>query len=256
MTTKKTAQGRFVWHELCTHDVKGAVLFYTELFAWKPFELEAPGYGKYTMLKREGKDVGGIASLSPGEKAPHWRSFCWVDDIQDTVRRANDLGGKVLVPVTEMPGFGSFAAIQDPQGAVLLPWHGKEAPAEAEGPPPVGTFCWDELLTPDPAGAARFYKELYGYTVDEKDMGPMGTYHVLKRGDRETAGIMKLPMPQVPTHWAAYVHVENVDDAAKRAERLKATVAVQPADIPGIGRFAVLIDPAGASVPIFQGPTR
>jgi len=103
MTTKKTTQGRFVWHELCTRDVKGAVLFYTELFGWKPFELEAPGYGKYTMLKRDGKDVGGIASLSPGEKAPHWRSFCWADAIQGTVEHVDLImvrrGEKVTVDV-------------------------------------------------------------------------------------------------------------------------------------------------------------
>jgi predicted enzyme related to lactoylglutathione lyase len=257
MTIKNTAQGRFVWHELATHDVKGAEAFYSELFAWKPFEVEAPGHGKYTMLKCDGKDVGGIAKLSANDASPpHWRSFCWADDLDATVRKAKELGGTIVVPPTEMPGFGSFAAIKDSQGAVLMPWHGKEAPPELEGPPPVGSFCWDELLTTDTAAAAKFYKELYGYTVEEKNMGPMGTYRVLKRGDRETAGIMSKPMAEVPTHWTAYVHVVNVDESAKRAERLKATIAVQPMDIPGIGRFAVLVDPSHASIPIFQGVAR
>jgi len=46
----------------------------------------------------------------------------------------------------------------------------------------ISTFCWSEQMSADPAKAAAHYAALFGYTVEEKDMGPMGTYRLLMRG--------------------------------------------------------------------------
>jgi predicted enzyme related to lactoylglutathione lyase len=141
----------------------------------------------------------------------------------------------------------------DPQGAVLMPFKDENESPELEGMPAVGTFCWDELLTSDPAAAAKFYAGVYGFTVDEREMGPMGTYRVLKRGERMTGGIMKQPMPNVPPHWSAHVAVADIEAATKRVETLKGKVIVPPMEVPGMGRFAVFSDRAGATLQIFQG---
>ena len=255
MATTTPSSGRFVWHELATSNVKQAVGFYSELFSWKAREQEmGPGF-TYTMLKAGDTDVGGIAPLGPTDKTPpHWRAYCTVPDVDAAARRAAQLGGRVLVPPTDIPTVGRFAVVADPQGAVLFPFRSEPTNMpESKGPPPVGTFCWDELMTTDPVAAVSFYTAIYGWTVTEQDMGPGGTYRVIKRGDVMTGGIMKLPMPQVPTYWAAYVAVANVDASLKRAESLKASVVVAPTDIPAMGRFAVFADPAGAVLSIFQG---
>ena len=255
MATSTPSTGRFVWHELGTNDVKQAVRFYSELFGWKTREQDmGPGF-TYTMLKAGDTDVGGIAPLDPADKAPpHWRAYCTVPDVDAAARRAAQLGGGVLVPPTDIPNVGRFAVVVDPQGGVLLPFRSDQPEmAETQGPPPVGTFCWDELMTSDPVAAVAFYTEIYRWTVTEQDMGPGGTYRVLKRGDVMTGGIMKLPMPEVPTYWGAYVAVANVEATMKRAESLKAKVIVPPADIPNMGRFAIFADPAGAVLAVFQG---
>jgi predicted enzyme related to lactoylglutathione lyase len=249
----KNTSGRFVWHDLMTTDVKASLAFYTELFAWKTREVEMGKMGKYTMISAGDRDIGGIVHLDPKHGAPaHWIAYCTVPDVDAAAKRATELGGKVAVPATDIPGVGRFAVLEDPQGGHLSPFKSNDEAAEDEGPPPVGIFCWDELVTSDPAAALKFYEPIFGWKHDDKDMGPMGTYHVLKRGERMSGGIMKNPMPEAKTAWLAYVAVASVDESAKRAESLKAKTVVPPSDIPGIGRFAVIQDPVGAVVALFQ----
>jgi predicted enzyme related to lactoylglutathione lyase len=117
----------------------------------------------------------------------------------------------------------------------------------------VGSFCWEELMTSDPEGAAKFYSSLFGYSVESMDMGPMGTYRILKRGDRQTAGLMLLPAQVPRSSWLAYIAVKDVDSTVRNAKEIGATVRVPPTDIPKIGRFSVLGDPTGAAVAVFTG---
>jgi predicted enzyme related to lactoylglutathione lyase len=255
MATTTASTGRFVWHELATNDSKRAVAFYSELFGWKAREQEmGPGF-TYTMFKAGDMDVGGARTSDPAEPLlPHWREYCTVPDVDAAARRAAQLGGKVLVPPTDIPKVGRFAAVADPQGGILFPFRGEPSDMpEPQGPPPIGAFCWDELMTSDPVAAATFYAQIYGWSVTEQEMGAAGTYRVLKRGDVMTGGIMKLPTPQAPTSWGAYVAVADVDATMKRAESLGAKLLVPPAVIPSMGRFAVFCDPAGAVLSVFQG---
>jgi predicted enzyme related to lactoylglutathione lyase len=140
----------------------------------------------------------------------------------------------------------------DPQGAALGPYKPTEERAEDAGYPPVGSFCWTELLTSDPEAASTFYKEIFGWTVEKRDMGPMGTYFGLLRGDKQAGGIMKSQMSDAPPAWLCYVAVADVDATAKRVEGLKGKLIVPPKDIPGIGRFAVHADPLGAVSAVFK----
>ena len=119
--------------------------------------------------------------------------------------------------------------------------------------PAVGTFCWSEQMSPDPAKAAKHYQALFGYAVEEKDMGPMGTYRVMKRGDRMTCGIMKNPKDGVPSSWLHYIAVADVDASTRNAKEIGAQVFMEPMDIPKIGRFSVLADPTGSVVALFKG---
>jgi predicted enzyme related to lactoylglutathione lyase len=253
MATPTPSSGRFVWHELATNDVKKAVAFYSELFSWTASEADM-GEMKYTMLKSGETGVGGAMNLMPGENAPpHWRAYCTVVDVDAAAKRAGELGGKIYMPPTDIPNVGRFAVVADPQGAVLLPFRDKTESPEREGPPAVGTFCWDELATSDPAAAAKFYSSIYGWKVTEQPMGAMGTYRVLNRGERMSGGIMGLPAPGVPPHWAAYVAVANVDATVKRVESLRGKLLVPPTDIPNMGRFAAFTDPTGAALSVFHG---
>lgn len=119
-----------------------------------------------------------------------------------------------------------------------------------------GAFSWNELMTSDPAAAARFYGDLFGWTVASMPM-PDGEYRVVKVGDAPVGGMMALPPDAgpMPPAWSCYVTVADVDATLARCASLGGKTLVPPMDVPGVGRMAVLQDPQGAvlSVMAYSG---
>jgi predicted enzyme related to lactoylglutathione lyase len=247
--------GRFVWHELLTTDRPKATKFYQPLLGWETKDVPMGPGEPYTLCQRDGKEVAGITkSKAPANVPPHWLPFIGVDDVDASTAKIKELGGKVLMAPTEIPNYGRFAAVADPQGAAFAIYKSSSPYAPEPEIPTVGTFCWEELYTNDPAAAAKFYCAVFGYSVEETDMGPMGTYRLLKRGDRQTAGIMKTPPGAPPqAHWLEYLACANVDTSTRNAKEIGAKIHLEPTDIPKIGRFSVIGDPTGAAVALFTG---
>lgn len=116
-----------------------------------------------------------------------------------------------------------------------------------------GAFSWSELTTPDPAAAASFYSELFGWNI--REMGAeMGGYRVVAVGDDGVGGIMGNPpdAAPMPPHWGCYVTVDSVDATLARCTALGGKVIVPAMDIPTVGRMAVLQDPQGAVLSVMQ----
>jgi predicted enzyme related to lactoylglutathione lyase len=113
-------QGAFSWAELATTDVEGAKKFYTALLGWTTEPAPVEGMS-YTLAKVGAERVAGIMSnqCSGGEIKPQWGIYITVDDVDATARKAGDLGGKVLMPPTDIPNVGRFAALMDPQGVMF-----------------------------------------------------------------------------------------------------------------------------------------
>ena len=114
-----------------------------------------------------------------------------------------------------------------------------------------GAFSWSELTTTDPAAAAAFYGELFGWTVEPPNEA-MGGYRVIKVGDPAVGGITgTMPgAPPMPPHWGCYITVADADQSAGRCAALGGNVLVPPMDIPTVGRMAVLQDPQGAVISV------
>ncbi len=110
-----------------------------------------------------------------------------------------------------------------------------------------GAFSWSELVTPDPARAAEFYGQLFGWNVKAPDEA-MGGYRVVQLADASVAGIMAMPKdaPPMPPHWGCYVTVADTDQTVQRCIALGGKALMPAMDIPGVGRMAVLQDPQGA----------
>jgi predicted enzyme related to lactoylglutathione lyase len=123
--------------------------------------------------------------------------------------------------------------------------------ADQHAPAP-GTFCWNELMTGDVSAATAFYTKLFGWRARVVPMGTAGEYTLLMMGDKEVAGLMRLPQEGVPPSWLSYVAVESVDAAVRSAASLGGKTLRPPTDIPGVGRFAVLQDPTDAVFAVFQ----
>jgi predicted enzyme related to lactoylglutathione lyase len=113
-------QGVFSWAELATTDVEGAKRFYTDLLGWTTEPAPVEGMS-YTLAKVGGEGVAGIMSnhCPGGEIKPQWGVYISVDDVDATARKAEELGGKVLMPPTDIPNVGRFSALMDPQGVMF-----------------------------------------------------------------------------------------------------------------------------------------
>lgn len=122
--------------------------------------------------------------------------------------------------------------------------------------PNVGTFCWLELGTTDRSAAKSFYSNLFSWTSQDLPMGPDMGYTIFRIAGNDVGGAFELMKEQlaakVPPHWMLYVKVDSADDSAARAVKLGAKEIVPASDIPNVGRFAVLQDPTGAHISIFQ----
>ena len=118
MATPFETQGAFSWTELMTSDPAAARKFYGELLGWQFRDMNM-GSMTYTVLSAGGQDVGGIMSIPSNAQGmpPSWGSYVTVDNVDARAERVTKLGGKVLMPPTDIPNVGRFAVIQDPQGA-------------------------------------------------------------------------------------------------------------------------------------------
>jgi predicted enzyme related to lactoylglutathione lyase len=125
-------------------------------------------------------------------------------------------------------------------------------PEQTQTQPQTGTFVWNELMSTDFPKAKEFYTTLFGWKTREMDMGPAGKYTIWINEGKDIGGGMSVTkdMGPVPSHWLAYVSVANVDESAKQAVQLGGKVHVPPMDIPNVGRWALLEDPAGAHIAI------
>jgi uncharacterized protein len=121
---------------------------------------------------------------------------------------------------------------------------------------PPGTFCWPELSTTDQKGGVAFYRNLFGWDLNEQPMGSGETYSMFQMRGREVAAAYTMRPEErqhgAPPHWNAYVTVTSADEAAKRAQELGASVLAPPFDVMDSGRMAVLQDPTGAVFQVWQ----
>ncbi len=111
-------------------------------------------------------------------------------------------------------------------------------------------IAWDELHTKDRGKAEAFYNTLFGWTSTPIEMSPEYTYHLLNQpdtGDMFAGSHQQGPdEADQPSFWLVSLGAEDVDKATAKASELGATVVMEPMDIPGTGRFSVLMDPQGA----------
>jgi predicted enzyme related to lactoylglutathione lyase len=119
-----------------------------------------------------------------------------------------------------------------------------------------GNFCWFELATSDQAAAKQFYGGLFGWTAHDSPMGPDAFYTTFQLRGRKVAAAYTLGPEEakqgVPPHWGTYVAVANADETVAKAKTLGGTVLAGPFDVAEHGRMAVLRDPTGATISLWQ----
>jgi hypothetical protein len=112
-----------------------------------------------------------------------------------------------------------------------------------------GTFSWSELITSDADAAKAFYTSVFGWTYDDLPVGEEQVYSMARR-DGKVVGA--LSGGDEPPNWICYVSVDDADRSAARAGELGAKVLAEPFDVMDAGRMAVIADPNGTVLHLWQ----
>jgi uncharacterized protein len=236
------------WVDIGTPNPQAALAFYAGLFGWEGQDMGEEA-GHYTIVSKDGKQV---AAISPAQDAgpPRWTTYINVDDVDSVTKNAEAAGGAIIVAPMDVMKAGRMAIFKDPTGAFIAAWQpGEHIGAQLVNEP--GAMIWNELSTSDVAKSKVFYADTFGW-----GWGGSDDYAEAQVAGRTIAGVTPrrpdLPA-DVPDHWLVYFGSADVDATVKKAADLGATVVAGPMDIPGTGRFAVLVDPQGAAFALFKG---
>ncbi len=243
------APGTPCWVEISgMDDIERSADFYRELFGWEIPEREnSAELGGYRRAQLGGKDVAGAMPRMDEGNPAVWATYVSVEDADATLAKVRDGGGSVMVEPMDVMGMGKMAIFTDPTGAVCGIWEPGSFPG-AEIVNENGSFGWNELGTRDVPAAREFYGAVFGWEVEEQDMGEMGAYTIWKDGDDVRGGaidISAIVPDEVPAHWLVYFTVEDCDAAVETAKANGGDLRNGPMDI-AVGRFAVVADPDGA----------
>ena len=252
--------GSFCWLELGTTDQNAAKQFYVNLLNWTAEDMPMGPEMTYTMFRLGGKDVAGgyklVKEQVDNHVPPHWMPYVRVNNADESAAKAVKSGARQIVPPSDIPHVGRFALLQDPTGAhisIFQPGEHKGLTNFGE----IGTFSWADLNTPDPARAARFYSEWFGWTIDDGKDG----YRHIQNGSAHEDMIGGIPNethapPGTPGHWMVYFHVADCKASAAKATQLGASTIMAADLIKDVGTIAVLADPQGAVFALYQGLPR
>lgn len=237
------------WVDLSTPDVDASARFYGAVFGW---QAQSPGppeeTGGYAMFTLNGRNVAGVGPLQGERQPPTWSTYVSTDDADAVVARAREAGGNVIVDPMDVMEAGRMAVVMHPAAGVLGLWQpGLHTGAQLVNEP--GAFTWNELQTRDVAGAKSFLGAVFGWSAEDQDFAGM-TYTVLKLGDASIGGLMPTPdgVPdEAPAYWLTYFEVDDCDATVARVQELGGSVMMPAMDAEGVGRFAVVTDPHGAT---------
>jgi uncharacterized protein len=115
----------------------------------------------------------------------------------------------------------------------------------------IGTFVWHEQVSDDPKQAESFYTQLFGWGT-EIFKAPGMDYAMIASGGQTHGGFSKAQEGAPPPHWLSHVAVESVDETIEEAKKAGGEVAAGPFDMEDVGRMAILKDPQGALVSVYQ----
>lgn len=247
----------FCWCDLMTPDVESAKKFYGSLFGWSHEDMPGGEYGFYTMFSKGDVHVAGMGGSTSRSRRhasgvellhPRRRRGRHNQQSSRARRHGNNAGdgGDGRGPHEYHPG-------PDRRGGIALAGQGTRWGQHLQR-----TWRPGVERVADSRRGER--KDLLCRSVgldlyEEMDMGEMGTYCIIKVGERSNGSIFPMgdDFPaEVPPHWMVYLGANDVDASAKQVTDLGGQIRVPPTDI-SVGRFAVVSDPQGGTFTLFKG---
>ena len=119
---------------------------------------------------------------------------------------------------------------------------------------PAGAPCWIDLMTSDMARSQEFYTALFGWSYEVGDAEKYGGYTMAFKDGKTVAGLMQSQQDGegYPDMWSTYLRVDNIETTMDAAKNAGAIPYMEPMDVPEQGKMAMIGDPGGASIGMWE----
>jgi predicted enzyme related to lactoylglutathione lyase len=121
---------------------------------------------------------------------------------------------------------------------------------------PHGTFSWADCSSTDAAKTKQFYMDLMGWDAVDEPLGDGMVYTNFELKGEKVAGLGQMMPDQqaqgIPSYWTSYINVDDVRAVIANVAAAGGSVVVDALDIFEEGVMAVIMDPGGAMVGLWQ----
>jgi hypothetical protein len=121
MSKEKPEVGSITWFDLTVPDADKVKDFYSQVVGWKVATLSMGDYNDFNMNSpKSGKTNAGICHKRGGnaQLPSQWLIYITVKSLDESSKLCKENGGKILVGLKDMSGYGRYCIIEDPAGAV------------------------------------------------------------------------------------------------------------------------------------------
>ncbi len=228
-------------------DPRAAMDFYGPLFGWSfddPTPMPAGLEGDYFAARLDGRRVAGIGQAPPSSP-PMWNTHVRVDDVGETLARAEQAGGTRLAGPFGAGADGVLAVVADATGVPFCLWQGGESDGDELANEP-NSWAMSSLHTTDVERAQAFYGAMFDWQLEPV---PNAAFSLWRRAGRVVAVVTATDGVAVPPHWSVNFAVRDADTIAQHAVALGGTLLMAPMNTPGF-RSAVIGDPQGGFIAV------
>jgi uncharacterized protein len=239
------------WFEINAPDQEKSATFYSELFGWQTQSLPE---SNYVLVDTFGAPIdhgknginGGLGKTNEGDR-PNSTIYAEAPDIQPVLEKAESLGAKTMIPVTETE-MVTFALFADPWGNAigLVKGDGSTRVSAGDNPP----VTWFEIACSDPKKAWDFYRDLFGWKIAESS-GEQIVHGSIDTGSGQGISGGIGGSPDGSSAVTVYAQVDDLAKYLERAESLGAKTIVQPMPVEERTSIAMFVDPQGATFGLF-----
>lgn len=222
--------------------------FYTNVFGWHSENFEMPT-GNYIMFDTHAGGINGGLTAAPAGMQPMATCYIDVPDLEATLKKVEEAGGKTVVPITDV-GMVVFAMFTDPQGHFVgIAKSDPNQPQPEHKEPTEGAIVWFEVVGPEGKQLREFYHEVFGWQTETTE----GDYAMVdpQGGVGIGAGI-GAPHPGVPSYTSVYIQTRDLAAKLQQIEAAGGKTVVPPQDM-GTVQFAMFTDPEGCLMGIVKG---
>jgi predicted enzyme related to lactoylglutathione lyase len=257
-----------VHFEVMGHDKARLERFFSELFGWRVDTNNPMGYGVVAHSENYstgGVGIGGGIFGDVPEDMSGVTFYVEVDDVDETLKRAEELGGRRMMGPDQAPGGPVFGHLRDPEGhwiGLFQKGYAESAQIDPDAPPKGSPVVHFEVIGKDFGRLESFYGALFGWKLDTNNPVGYGVIardqNVSERGIGIGGGIMALS-PEMAQgydgHVTFYVEVPDVDAVMDKAQALGGWRLMGPETVPGGPTLGQIADPEGHLIGLTQAGT-